>query len=77
MWCLDTSFQERNANIAAVKRDVAVLVGGPFLDRDLPQIEPAVFRIFDRAQDAALFLPSEQRAGTTGEKLQQRCVSRV
>jgi hypothetical protein len=28
------------------------------LDRDLPKIEPAVFRIFDASEDAALALPS-------------------
>jgi hypothetical protein len=37
------------------------------LDGDFPKIEPAVLRIFDASQDAALALPTEQCAGTAGE----------
>jgi hypothetical protein len=47
------------------------------LDRDLPKIEPPMLRVFDRAEDAALFLPAEQRAGAARKQLQERDISRV
>jgi hypothetical protein len=47
------------------------------LDCNLPQIEPAMLRVFDRAKDTALFLPTEQRPRAPREQLQQRLVSRV
>ncbi len=39
------------------------------LDRDLAQIKPAMLRVFDRSQDAAFFLPTQQRASAPSEKL--------
>jgi hypothetical protein len=35
-----------------------------------------MLRVFDRTQDAALFLPAQQRPGAPGEKLYQSDVSR-
>jgi hypothetical protein len=44
---------------------------------DLPNIESAMLRVFDRSQDAARFLLAEHAPGAAREQLQQRRVTRV